>query len=95
MFEDSLSDLLDAWRRYQDAHEEGKGLLEIAGLRTELDERRHRARTVRRLLSPDDHELDEVEFAAFCPSLDTTVFIPYAGSKTSGYECACGQFVTQ
>lgn len=94
-FEDSFADLLAAWRRYRDAHEQGEPLVEIAELRDELDDRRRRARTIRRLINPEEGELEEVAFAAFCASLDTTVFIPYTGSSPTGYECACGQFVAQ
>lgn len=94
-FEDSFADLLATWRRYRDAHEQGEPLIEIAGLRRELDERRHRARTIRRLIAPEGDELEEVAFAAFCASLETTVFIPHNGFSDGGYECACGQFVAQ
>lgn len=94
-FEDSLADLLVTWHLYRDAHEQGEPLAQIADLRRELDVRRHRARSIRRLISPKESELEEVAFAAFCPSLDTTVFVPYTGSSAVGYECACGDFVTQ
>lgn len=94
-FEDSFADLLATWHRYRDAREEGVALVEIAALRHELDERRRKARSLRRLLSPEQEELREVALAAFCPSLDTTVFVPYSGISKAGYACACGNFVAQ
>jgi hypothetical protein len=94
-FEDSFTDLLATWHRYRDAHEDGGALVEIAALRHELDERRRRVRSIRRFLSPQEHELEGVALAAFCPSLDSTVFVPYSGISQAGYECACGSFVAK
>ena len=94
VFNDAFEALLAGWHRHMDLAATTDNVFKLAESRRELEELRQRAHRVRRTLTPEDREQQEGQLAAYCPFLDTTVYIPtnevrYTPEDVLVFECVC------
>lgn len=94
VFNDAFEALLAGWHRHMDLAASTDDADKLEQSRRELEKLRARADRVRRAPTREDRELEDGQLAAYCPFLDTTVYIPksdlrYTPEDVLVFDCAC------
>lgn len=98
VFNDAFEALLSGWHRYMELAATTDDDAKLTEVQNEIWALRQRADRLQRAQSVDEGDLEELDLAAYCPFIGTTVYIPnseihYTRDDTLTFVCPCDREV--